>query len=107
MKFSRSRKSWEEFQERAASAFADLEKHPLYGAHLIEIPENANGRAFDSATDTDVAHKLGRKLVGFIVTYVDAAANLRISTSATAKNDDKFITLLSDANVPTCTILVF
>ena len=109
MKFTRSRVPREsaEFQERSASAFADLERHPLYGAILVDVPDDANGRSFTSAADTDVAHKLGRKVVGFIVVYLDGAANLRVSTSTTAKNDDRFITLVSDANVPNCKILFF
>ena len=109
MKFTRSHVPPEvrDFHERSASAFADLERHPLYSAILVEVPDDANGRAFTSAADTDVAHKLGRKVVGFIPAYLDGAANLRVSTSATAKNDDRFITLVSDANVPNCKILFF
>ena len=110
MKFTRSRVPREsvEFQERVAASFAALEDHPLYYAEqIVDVPDDANGRAFTSAADTDVAHKLGRKVVGFIVVYLDGAANLRVSTSTTAKNDDRFITLVSDANVPNCKILFF
>ena len=109
MKFTRSRVPREavEFQERIAAAFAALEGHPLYGAKMIDVPDNANGRAFDAAVDTDVAHKLGRKIVGFSVVYQDGAANLRVSTATTAKNDDRLITLISDSNIPTCKILFF
>ena len=109
MKFTRAHVPDEvsEFHERTAAGFAALEGHPLYGAKLVEVPDNANGRAFDAATDTDVAHKMGRKITWFLVAYQDGAANLRGSTSATAKNDATFVTLLSDANIPNCKLLFF
>lgn len=62
------------------------------------------GVALPKATAVDIAHRLGRPWVGYVITYQDQPTTIYVSSTA---NRDRFLTLTADLAAVNIDVLVW
>jgi len=79
-------------QERVEDAFLPVSDSKILDGHLIE------GQALASGTTSEIAHSLGRKLIGYIVVKRNAAQHV-YDTQETNDTPDKTLYLTAGGTV--------